>query len=103
MPTFVYRNGKLVDKRVAPPKASGTNKKLLGVISDEMDATRHMADGQMYTSKAKFREATRAAGCIEVGNDPAITRPRKPVELDRGQRREAIHQAIQQLQQRGNR
>ncbi len=39
------------------------------VITDEMPATRHMADGQIYTSKRKFREATRRAGCVEVGNE----------------------------------
>lgn len=39
------------------------------VIGDDMPATRSMADGQIYTSKSKFREATRRAGCVEVGNE----------------------------------
>lgn len=67
------------------------------IIRDEMEPTRHMADNQLYTSKAKFREATRAAGCVEVGNDPAIMKSRRPVILDRRARREAIRQAIRQL------
>ena len=72
-----------------------------GVIRDEMDATVHMADGQIYTSKAKFREATRAYGCVEVGNEiEAATKPRKPVTLDRRARREAIRQAIRDLSNR---
>lgn len=71
------------------------------IIRDEMDATRHMADGKVYTSKAKFREATRAHGCIEIGNElEAATKPRKPVPLDRRARREAIRQAIRDLSNR---
>lgn len=93
MTTYVYRDGKLVDKNTAPPKrlkhGSGSY-----VISDEMAETRHMADGKYYTSKVKFRQATRDAGCVEVGNDAAILKPRKPIELDRGARREAIKRTI---------
>lgn len=97
MTTYVMRNGKLVDKRTAPPK-EGIHGSAVFVISDEMSATRHMADGQMYTSKAKFRQATRAAGCVEVGTETkTLLTPRKPIELDRGQRREAIQQAIHQI------
>lgn len=100
MTTFVMRNGKLVEKHLAGPKESLGTGKLRGVISDEMPETRHMADGQYYTSKAKFRQATKAAGCVEVGNDPAILRPRKPITLDRGARREAIQRAIHELRNR---
>lgn len=39
-----------------------------GYIPDEMEATRHPVDGHYYTSKAKFREVTRANGFEEVGN-----------------------------------
>jgi hypothetical protein len=68
------------------------------VISDEMDATRHMADNKLYTSKHKFREATRAAGCLEVGNETAaLMKPRTPVPLDRRARREAIRRTIYDL------
>ncbi len=66
------------------------------VIRDEMDALRHHGDGQMYTSKSKFRQATRASGCIELGND-AAPKPRKPIQLDKRARVEAIKQAIYQL------
>jgi hypothetical protein len=71
------------------------------VIRDETEPVRHMADGQYYTSKKKFRDATRAYGCIEVGNEiAAITKPRKPAVLDRRSRREAIRQAIHTLRNR---
>lgn len=92
MPTYVMRSGKLIEKHKAAPLPGHY------VISDEMPATRHMADGKHYTSKAKFRAATRAAGCIEVGNETAtVMKPRKRIGLDRGQRREAIRQAIYEL------
>lgn len=64
----------------------------LYVIRDEMEPTRHMADGNHYTSKAKFRAATKAAGCYEIGNEPV--RQRKPVPLNREKRREDIKRTI---------
>lgn len=66
------------------------------IISDEMQPLRHMADGKMYSSKHKFREATKASGCIEIGNED-VTKPRKPIPLDRRQRREDIRRAIHDL------
>jgi hypothetical protein len=100
MTTYVYRNGKLVDKRYAPPK-EGKHGQASFVISDEMAETRHMADGKYYTSKAKFRQATRAAGCVEVGTETqTLLKPRQQVQLDPGRRREAIQQAIHQLRNR---
>jgi hypothetical protein len=95
MTTFVYRNGKLVDKHLAPPlTVSGSAP---NVISDIMPETRHMVTGRYHTSKAAFRAETKAAGCIEVGNDPAITRPRKPVLLSREKRRDDIRRTIYDL------
>lgn len=71
------------------------------IISDDMAPTRHMADNRMYTSKAKFRRATKDAGCIEVGNETAtMLKPRAPQKLDRGQRVQAIRNAIEQLRAR---
>ncbi len=97
MATYVMRNGKLVDKRTAPPKGV-KGEKASYVISDEMPATRHMADGAMYTSKARFRQATRAAGCVEVGNETStLLKQRAPVTLSREERREHIKRAIREL------
>jgi hypothetical protein len=100
MSTYVYRDGKLVDKRYAPPKEAKHGTASF-VISDEMAPTRHMADGQHYTSKAKFRQATRAAGCVEVGTETAtLLKPRQQVELDQGKRRDDIRKAIYDLRNR---
>lgn len=96
MTTYVYRNGKLVDKRFAEPLHSGDA--ATHVISDTMDATQHMASGRWHTSKSEFRKDTRAHNCIEYGNESAaLLKPRKPIELDRGQRREAIRRTIYDL------
>lgn len=89
MTTYVYRNGKLIEKSKAAPLGG------LFVISDEMRPTINHATGKVYDSKAKFRAATRAAGCIEVGNERIPERA--PAKLDRGQRREHIRQAIYEL------
>lgn len=100
MTTFVIRNGKIVDKKSAPPKGAKHGNASY-VISDEMAETRHMADGAYYTSKKKFRQATRAAGCVEVGTETStLLRPRDRVVLDPGRRRDAIQRAIYELKNR---
>ena len=68
------------------------------VISDTMEPTKHHATGRMISSKREFSKETRAAGCIELGNEPI--RPRAPVKLERAARREAIREAIYRLKNR---
>lgn len=72
----------------------------LQFISDSMEPTRHMADGKYYSSKHKFRQATRAAGCVEVGNETKyVTQRAKPklTNMDKRARREDIKKAIHEL------
>lgn len=65
---------------------------------DEMAPTRHMVNNKYYTSKKKFRDETRARGCIEVGNETKeMLTPRKPRQLDKRQRREDIKRAVWEL------
>lgn len=86
----------MVDASIAGPKYASDAATY--VITDEMSPTKHMADGRMYTSKAKFRQATKMAGCIEVGNEVStLTKPRKPVELSRQQRRDDLRRTIYEL------
>jgi hypothetical protein len=92
------RNGELVEKSQAAPLESGTG---IHVISDIMEPTKHMADGQYYTSKSAFRKVTRAYGCLEVGNEtPTLMKPREPVKLDRRKRADDIRRAIYDLRNR---
>jgi len=66
--------------------------------TDTMEPTRHMVDGKYYTSKKKFRNETKARGCIEVGDQTThLTKPRKEIKLTRRQRREDIKQALHEV------
>ena len=98
MTTYVYRNGELVEKSQAAPLEYKND--AVQVISDTMDPLRHMADGRYYDSKAKFRQATKDNGCIEVGSDPSIFKPRKPTQLSRSKRVDDIKRAIYELRNR---
>lgn len=101
MARYVYRPGHpeanengMVD---ADKVAYGYDGPGFHVISDTMDLTRHMADGKYYDSKSVFRQVTKAHGCEEVGNDPAISRPRKPIPLSKESRRESIARALYEV------
>lgn len=65
------------------------------VISDIIDPIKHMGTGRIIDSKSKFRQDTRASGCVELGNE--TIKPRPHVKLDSGQRREAIRKSIYEL------
>lgn len=79
--TFVYRNGRLVEKggpedvRPAPARSDLPFPML---ISDEMSAIEHV-DGRFYTSKSEFRKVTRANGLVEIGTERQAPRKRAPV------------------------
>ncbi len=68
------------------------------VISDNMEPTKHHGTGRMISSKRAFSAETRRAGMVELGNEPI--RARKPIPLDKGQRREAIKRSIYELRNR---
>lgn len=96
MAVFVMRKGVLTPIEHAEPlvKVFGSGP---AVISDTMAPTRHMCDGNYYTSKAAFRETTKAHGCVEVGTDTSHLKPRKHIPLDRKKRREDIKRTIYNL------
>lgn len=62
------------------------------VITDEMPETWHPIANKYYTSKAKFRDETRARGGTEVGNE-TIPAPRP---FEGGDPTEAIKRAIEE-------
>lgn len=67
------------------------------IISDAMAPLQHMGDGRTYDSKSAFRAATRAAGCVELGNDAPATMPGSI--FNRAELRRDIATAVQQLEQ----
>ena len=106
MPSFIYHGGKLIPKedyytekylKSAHLQMTKGNKLVSFYFnSDTMEPLRHMASGKMISSKKKFRDETRAYGCVEVGNEVKI-KPRAPIKLDKRQRREDIKKAISDL------
>lgn len=62
-------------------------------ISDTMEPVQSMLDGKMYTSKSTLRGTYKAAGMVEVGNDPARLRQRKKPKPDRKAIRESLEKA----------
>lgn len=68
---------------------------VVGVISDNMAPIKHMATGEILDSKARFRSATKASGCVEIGNESI--KPRQPIKLSGEQRRNDIRKAIYDL------
>lgn len=71
---YVYRDGQIVPKHLAGPRHR--TDQATYVISDTMAPLKHMATGRIIDSKSQFRADTQAAGCEEVGNDPAALRER---------------------------
>lgn len=66
--------------------------------SDTMEPTRHMINSKIYTSKKKFRNETKAHGCIEVGDQTHyLTKSRAPKLLSRRERREDIKKALYEV------
>lgn len=92
---YVIRDGVLIEKHLAPPKYAADAAPY--VISDVMDPLKHMATGRLHDSKAAFRADTRAAGCEEVGTDPAASRPGKIPEAPVSEYVDDVKRAIAEL------
>jgi hypothetical protein len=61
-----------------------------------MPETQSMLDGKYYTSKSELRKTYKAAGMIELGNEP-MAEFKRP-ERDRKADREAIERAIEMVE-----
>jgi hypothetical protein len=70
----------------------------VAVISDTMVPLKHHGTGKVIDSKRAFSAETRAAGMVELGNEPI--RPREPIKLDKRQRVEDIKRTIYELKNR---
>lgn len=69
----------------------------LAIISDTQQPLRNMADGRIYDSKSQFRAATKAAGCVELGNDaPTVT---NRTNIAKNSIRDDIARAYSELEQ----
>jgi hypothetical protein len=71
-------------------------KKSFGVITDTMDGTRNPVDGKMYDSKSRYYQTVKNAGCVIVGDDPAMKTHREK-ELSSLDRKRDIARAMESL------
>lgn len=93
MTTYVWRNGKIVDKATAPPREG---RPAPAVISDTMQAMRHPITQKVMDSKSGFRAVTRAHGCVEVGTE--VQRDTRKLDgFDSSSRKADIAHAIREL------
>lgn len=70
--------------------------------TDTMRPTKHPMDGKIYESKKRFRNETRAHGCVEVGDQTHYltkkrTRTKADVNKEKAQRRHDIKRAVWEL------
>lgn len=65
------------------------------LASDTMEPVQSMVDGQFYSSKAKMRASYKAAGVVEVGNDPARLKQQPKPASDRKAIRKSIEKAFE--------
>lgn len=87
---YVWKCGHWVP-RISRAVGQGPN-----IIRDTMDPLKHMGNGRTYDSKSAFRQASKALGLVEIGNE--TPKPRQTM-IDRKSIRADIHTAIQQLEQ----
>jgi hypothetical protein len=81
MTTYVLRNGALIEKHLAPPRAAGRSPHVLSDI-----APFKTQDGTPITSRAALREYERVNGVRQVGTD--WTGLERPAFWDRHMARE---------------
>lgn len=98
---FLYRPGHPAanENGMVPAHMAGFTQVRPGlyVISDTMDPIKHPGTGAMIDSKARFREHTRAAGCVEVGTDPAGARPKPRITVNTADIVPDVRRAIAEL------
>ena len=105
--TFVFdpASGELVERdtyysRQPAPKRS--HLPCPRICIDTMAPVQSMLDGKMYDSKSALRATYKAAGVIEVGNDPSRFAQRKKPKIDRRKVRDTIEKATARFE-RGER
>ncbi len=61
-----------------------------------------MIDGREITSRSRHREHLRDHGCVEVGNDSSLSKPRPPLESPPGLK-EKIIRGVNQVEEKQRR
>ena len=71
-------------------------------IMPDIKPYRSMIDGREINSRSRHREHLRDHGCIEVGNDSSLSKPRPPLTSPPGLK-EKIIRAVNQVEERERR
>ena len=74
---YVWRDGKLVEVT-----EDYRPKERIQIIDSNLDLTAHPISGKRYTSKRKFREETRAHGCVELGDQEVRKKEYEPSDAE---------------------
>lgn len=94
--TFIFRDGILIDKELAPrPYSNRSHLPCPMVISDSLADVCSPITGRPYDSKSAYYAHVKANNCEIVGNDPIASRP--PVHTQAGGVEQSIKDAIDQL------
>lgn len=64
------------------------------IMSDIMPPVQSQVDGRIYESKSAIRASYKAAGVIEVGNDPARNKPFERPKTDRKVIKQTVEKAV---------
>jgi len=75
--TYVFRDGKLIPKNLAPPLARPRGEGVQ-VIRDIEPYKNIALDGKMIGGRRQHRDMLRAHNCIEIGDQAKTTPPREP-------------------------
>lgn len=94
MPSWVYRNGKLVEK--TGDVSRGTSG--LQIIQD-IQPYQSMVTGERIRSRSHHRQHLRDHGVIEVGNEKMEAAPR-PTAIHSEARRKALHERMSNMTDR---
>lgn len=68
-------------------------------IMPDIQPYQSMIDGREIASRSRHREHLRDHGCVEVGNDSSLKKPRPPLQSPPGLK-EKIIRAVNQVEQR---
>lgn len=75
---YVYRGGKVVPRHEASPHPR-EGRRPTNLMRD-LEPFVSVVDGSIISSRSDRREHNRRNRCIDIGDDPAILRPKKPYE-----------------------
>lgn len=90
---IALEDGRLLYRKVATLEPKRSHLACPMITSDTMAPVQSMLDGKLYDSKSTLRLTYRAAGMVEVGNDPARLRPRKRPAPDIKAIKDSVHKA----------